>query len=199
MHHRSLPASCCNLHPTLCAIYLMRWPLLVRMFCRQQLQPALSAVEAGLSSLPSSERCDAHAGHFSSSSSSSRGLPHCYDVLLHRVKAQLLLALSRANEALAVLGTARQRLAAGRRALGSRQDAAAAVALLRQEEAQVCKACNYCTANALMLIQWRPNRWTAHSFCKQVDGCTVIVFYLSTRLYWLHCTNTASQQSRWLP
>jgi hypothetical protein len=131
------------------------------MSCRQQLQPALSVVEAGLSSLPSSERCDARASH-SSSSSSSRGLPHCHDVLLHRVKAQLLLALSRVNEALAVLGSARQRLSAGRRALGSRQDAAAAVALLRQQEAQVCIIFTfvlylYCifldcrTANALVL------------------------------------------------
>jgi hypothetical protein len=108
----------------------------VLLSCRQQLQPALSVVEAGLTSLPSSERCDAHASHFTSSS--SRGLPHCHDVLLHRVKAQLLLALSSANAALAVLGSARQRLSAGRRALGSRQDAAAAVALLQQQEAQVC-------------------------------------------------------------
>jgi hypothetical protein len=92
-------------------------------------------VEAGLTSLPSSERCDTHASHFSSSN--SKGLPHCYDVLLHRVKAQLLLALSSANEALAVLGSARQRLSAARRALGSRQDVAAAVALLRVQEAQV--------------------------------------------------------------
>lgn len=109
--------------------------LLTPVSCRQQLQPALSVVEAGLSSLPSSERCDSHASLFSSSS--SRRLPHCYDVMLHRVKAQLLLAVSSANEALAVLGSARQRLSAARRALGSRQDAAAAVALLREQEAQV--------------------------------------------------------------
>ncbi|WIA39628.1 hypothetical protein OEZ86_005707 [Tetradesmus obliquus] len=109
--------------------------LALLLSARQQLQPALSVVEAGLSSLPSSERCDSHASLFSSSS--SRRLPHCYDVMLHRVKAQLLLALSSANEALAVLGSARQRLSAARRALGSRQDAAAAVALLREQEAQV--------------------------------------------------------------
>lgn len=65
------------------------------------------------------------------------GLPSCHDVLLLRVQAQLLLAVSSANEALTVLGKAKQRLSVARRGLAGRQNANAAVAVLKKQEAQV--------------------------------------------------------------
>lgn len=116
--------------------------------CRQQPQDALTVVEAGLAKLQPSDRCDhtltasGTSGSTTSSSSASSMalLPRFNDVLLLRVQAQLLLALSDANRAVAVLGTAVRRLAHARRALEARPSLAGGVAdkLLREQEAQVC-------------------------------------------------------------
>lgn len=111
--------------------------------CRQQLQDALTVVEAGLSKLQPSDRCDhalsAPSTSSSTASSSMLPLPHFNDILMLRVQAQLLLALSDANKAVAVLGTAVRRLAHARRALDTRQSLVGGVAaeLLQQQEAQV--------------------------------------------------------------
>jgi hypothetical protein len=100
-------------------------------------------VEAGLSKLQPSDRCDhalsAPSTSSSKASSSMLPLPHFNDILMLRVQAQLLLALSDANKAVAVLGTAVRRLAHARRALDTRQSLVGGVAaeLLQQQEAQV--------------------------------------------------------------
>jgi hypothetical protein len=136
---------------------------------RQQLQDALTVVEAGLAKLQPSDRCD-HAFSTTSpssggstgagsSSSSMAALPHFYDVLLLRLEAQLLLALSDANRAVAVLGTAIRRLAHARKGLEARPSLAGGVAaeLLREQEAQVRKpqfiiqCCVYITLGAVWI------------------------------------------------
>lgn len=129
----------------------------VRPMCRQQLQAALTVVETGLSKLQSSDRCDSGAstttggGMISTSStaavasssispsSSLPTLPHFHDVLLLRIQAQLLLALSDANRSVAVLGSAVRRLSSARRAAEERRSSAAGIAaeLLQEQEAQV--------------------------------------------------------------
>lgn len=101
--------------------------------CRQQVPAALSVTQAGITSSGSSKGQHSH----STTGIHSSGLPRCFDILLMRVKAQLLLAIADANGALAVLGSAKQRLSTARRGLAERQDAAAAVAVLKQQEAQV--------------------------------------------------------------
>lgn len=101
-------------------------------------------VEAGLAKLQPSDRCDhglaaPSTSGSTSSSTSMAPLPHFNDILLLRVQAQLLLALSDANRAVAVLGTAVRRLAHARRALEARPSLAGGVAaqLVREQEAQV--------------------------------------------------------------
>jgi hypothetical protein len=88
----------------------------------------------------------------STASSSMLPLPHFNDILLLRVQAQLLLALSDANKAVAVLGTAVRRLAHARRALDTRQSLVGGVAaeLLQQQEAQVGyrRNCSRAVSNA---------------------------------------------------
>lgn len=73
-------------------------------------------------------------------------LPHFYDVLLLRIQAQLLLSLSDANRAVAVLGAAIRRLSHARRGLDARPSLAGGVAaeLLREKEAQVRTAACCC-------------------------------------------------------
>lgn len=99
---------------------------------RQQLPGALSVCQAGLDDISSREA--------SSTRGRSRhpGLPRCYDILLMRVKAQLLLAIADINGALAVLGAAKHRLSAVRQQYVEQPAAAgAAVAVLQKHEAQV--------------------------------------------------------------
>lgn len=116
--------------------------------CRQQLADALVIVEGGLRKLHPTERCDhssANSGLSSSgtgaasSSSSLAPLPQFHDILLLRIQAQLLLALSDANKAVAVLGSAIRRLSHARKGLEARPSVAggAAAELLRDQEAQV--------------------------------------------------------------
>jgi hypothetical protein len=113
-------------------------------------------VEAGLQNLAASDRCDpgctppasAPEAAVPGAAAAKGGVPHCHDVLLLRVRAQLLLAVADANGALAVLGSARRRLANARRALDLQASGAAggsgsssgdaAAALLQEQEAQVC-------------------------------------------------------------
>jgi hypothetical protein len=66
-------------------------------------------------------------------------LPQFHDILLLRIQAQLLLALSDANKAVAVLGSAVRRLSHARKGLEARPSLAggAAAELLRDQEAQV--------------------------------------------------------------
>ncbi|KAF8058841.1 NPG1 [Scenedesmus sp. PABB004] len=113
--------------------------LALLLSARQQPQAALTVVEAGLASVGGADRCDAPAPAAGAGASlAGLRLPWCYDVLLCRVRAALLLALADANGALGVLGAAKQRLSLARRALEARgPDAGAAAGVLRQQEAQV--------------------------------------------------------------
>jgi hypothetical protein len=96
--------------------------------------------------------------------------PHFYDVLLLRIEAQLLLALSDANRAVAVLGTAIRRLANARKGLEARPSLAGGVAaeLLREQEAQVqeLQSVPQCCASCFGSIVWM----TPGSLCCSVSS-----------------------------
>lgn len=96
------------------------------------MQAALSVVDAALASSGS-----ARSAFSTTSSTDSTSLPRCYDILLMRVKAQLLLAVEDANGALAVLGSAKQKLSTAHHGMAEGPDTAAAVVVLKQQEAQV--------------------------------------------------------------
>jgi len=104
--------------------------------CRQQLQAALSVVESGLASLPSESSRDS-ARVPPTSSCRAQQFSHQHDVLLLRVRAQLLLASADANGALTVLGSAKRRLSSAHALMAARPGSDAASAVLVQQEAQV--------------------------------------------------------------
>lgn len=113
---------------------------------RQQLQGALTVVDAGLDKLQPQDCCDhgLTASTSSSSGSSSMGsIPNFYDILLLRVEAQLLLALSDASRAVSVLGSALRRLTNARKGMAVQPGGGSVVAaeLLREQEAQVGGSC----------------------------------------------------------
>lgn len=122
----------CSLHRHVLYVCKPIYTTCTCRYCRQQVPAALTVIDAGLASYRSKEQPG-----YSTIAAHCRVLLCSFHILLLRVKAQLLLALADANGALAVLGSAKQRLSNARQSLADRQDAAAEVAALKQQEAQV--------------------------------------------------------------